>query len=389
MIPNGIRKDECTGCRACVLSCPTQCIEMCMDADGFLYPQYIDEEKCIQCDLCKNKCHILTDNFNVEQIKGYGFVSKNMELLRNSTSGGFFSLIAKYFIDAGGWVFGSVYDDKFNVITIGSNQFQDVKKMCGSKYVLNDTAHSYNEVKKKLNNNLPVLYCGVPCQIAGLKTYLGKDYEKLFLIDILCHGGPSARLFQTYLKWIENKYDKKVVSYVFRDKKYGRKTIGTIVFDDGEELTVMPSDDPYCSAFYQGKTYRKSCYQCKYACRKRVGDITIGDYWGAEKYHTEINMDNGFSAIIVNNHKGSWLLQLIIKDSILVNTTVERIANNNGILNHPTQYYIYRDEIYKSVCGGKFSFAANKYMYAEARWKTIIKKYIPNNLKIILRRVFK
>lgn len=389
-IPNGIKSDECTGCRACEHACPKNCIRMNNDPDGFQVPTMDNEEECIHCNICKTKCHIINDQFYNEEQSAYGLTNNNKNLLLWSTSGGAFSGIASEFLKKGGWVYGSVYDDDFRVVTTGINKMDQLKEMCGSKYVLNDTLDSYLEVKEKLEEGKKVLFCGVPCQVAGLKGFLGKDFENLYLIDLLCHGGPSPKLFRTYLDFIEKKFRRKIKSYTFRDKRYGWRTMGTITFEDGLEVKIIPSEDPYCSSFYSGKTYRASCYQCKYARKKRVGDITVGDFWGVENYYPDIDRSYGISAIIVNSQKGGELMKILSDNSSIWEISIEEIAaNNNETLNQPTTPYVNRDKIYGELRKKRFKKVANKYLYAEEKWKTEVKKLIPAKVKEIIRKAIK
>ena len=220
----GIEKDMCTGCRSCYYVCPKKCIEMKKDSEGFLFPD-VDYSECINCGKCISSCHIINDLFNEIGENAYGFVSKRDKLLQMSTSGAFFSTISEIFLKNDAYVFGSIYDKEFNVITVGTKNYDVVKQMYGSKYVYGDTLNSYPLVKELLESGNKVLFSGTPCQVAGLKRYLDKDYDDLFLIDILCHGGPSAELFKKYIVWLENKYKKRIKEYLLEIKNLAEEQL--------------------------------------------------------------------------------------------------------------------------------------------------------------------
>ena len=215
------KKVDCTGCRACEQICPVKCITMKEDKEGFIFP-YVDEEKCINCGLCKKKCPQINYKLEKRDSKVYAVKTKEKSISQNSTSAGIAYILGKYIIQNNGCVFGCTYNDVLEPIQIMVENEKDLEKLRGSKYVFSNTMHTYTQVKDVLEQQKKVLYVGTPCQIAGLKSFLGRDYEELLLVDIVCHGVPSAKIFKKYIEFLEKKYEKKVVNYEFRNKDKAR-----------------------------------------------------------------------------------------------------------------------------------------------------------------------
>ncbi|MBE5805386.1 MAG: (4Fe-4S)-binding protein [Clostridiales bacterium] len=305
------QKNICNGCGVCTLVCPKNCIKMVEDGEGFLYPE-IDESKCIKCNKCKRLC----GNFNnktEENEKAYLTINKSEEQLKSSSSGGMFYLLADYIIKKSGVVFGVTYNEKLEAIHDYSENIEDCKKFCGSKYVRSNLGNSYEMVKKFLDEDRYVLFTGTACQISGLKMYLSKNYEKLILCDILCHANPSPKVFKYYIKNLEIIKGKKVKNISFRSKENGwRNQTPIIEYVDGEK----EEENTYFTAFVREMINRPSCYSCKFASKRRITDFTIGDFWGYEKIMPEIDETNGISLLNVNSNKGNIIFEEL-KDKML------------------------------------------------------------------------
>lgn len=343
-------KYECTGCRMCEQICPKNAIKMEEDEEGFWHP-VINEELCINCGLCFKKC---PQRNNVERsIKNqtaYAAKLKNREILEESTSGGVFSALANAYINDGGKVYGAAFDNNFRVKHIGIDNVVDLNKLRGSKYVQSNTENTYAEVKNDLENNKKVLYSGTACQIAGLKNFLGKDYENLLTIDIVCHGVPSQKIFIKYKEYIEKKYNGKVQEFYFRNKeKKGWGLNLKIKLDNGKIIRRFAYVDPYYKAFINGDTYRECCYNCKYANSERVGDITLADYWGVASIHPEFYDGKGVSAIIVNTEKGMEAWNNVKENLEYIKTNLDSIKKYNSNLVEPTHRKDIRNYIYNDL----------------------------------------
>lgn len=352
-------KTKCCACGACKNICPKGAIAMKEDEYGFLYPQ-IDEKKCVQCGICKKVCAYQNGQVKNTPIKCYAAVNKNKVELMKSASGGIFVAVATSVLKEGGVVFGAALDFEdghAHPHHIAVREISQLYRLQGSKYVQSAIENTYEEAKKELNLGKKVLFSGTPCQIAGLYGYLRREYENLFTVDVICHGVPSAKMFDDFLQNETNKRNvKKIKEYIFRDKKRGWGMNGKIRFElkNGSEKTVyIPARlTSYNTFFLDGFNYRENCYSCKYANSKRPGDITLGDYWGIERENPELlknkeyDIENGISCIIVNSKNGMKIMQNIINLS-MYETQFEKIANKNGQLKYPSKRPAKREQIMK------------------------------------------
>ena len=379
------KKVDCTGCRACEQICPVKCITMKEDKEGFIFP-YVDEEKCINCGLCKKKCPQINYKLEKRDSKVYAVKTKEKSISQNSTSAGIAYILGKYIIQNNGCVFGCTYNDVLEPIQIMVENEKDLEKLRGSKYVFSNTMHTYTQVKDVLEQQKKVLYVGTPCQIAGLKSFLGRDYEELLLVDIVCHGVPSAKIFKKYIDFLEKKYEKKVVNYEFRNKDKARwgEFIAKVIFEDGTEKYIKADEDNYYSNFLKGTIYRECCYQCKYANTNRVGDITIGDFWGIEQVNEKFYSRDGVSLVLINSEKGKNFLKNLKESVIVSEQTIEQAVKRNGNLSKPTLRLEIRDNIYKGIDEENF---INKKLKIKGRLKNKIKRIIPKKVKNIIKKI--
>lgn len=344
-----INYKKCFSCRSCFLSCPKNAIEMIENQEGFFYPKVI-EDKCIDCGLCVKKCPSLND-VKKEDFEQYGLavISKDKETLLKSSSGAASAVIAKKIVSDGGVVFGVAYDENLFVHHISCKNESELEKIKGSKYVESFTGETFKEVESYLKNGQKVLYTGSPCQIAGLKKFLGKDYENLFTMDLICHGVPSRKLFAKYLDWLGNKYKGKIIYYGFRDKDVGGWSCGGKVKTKTKTKTLEAYLDLYYSAFLKSKSYRESCYSCPYARIQRIGDLTVGDFWGVEKFYPEIDKKNGVSCVLVNSEKGKALFEFVKESFEITPCKLEEVQKQNWNLNQPSKRPEVRDSFYKDI----------------------------------------
>ena len=207
-------------------------------------------------------------------------------------------------------------NDQLTVKHIRVDHEKDLHLLKGSKYVHSNMLAVYPQVLADLKNGCQVLFSGTPCQVAGLKGFLQKDYENLYTIDLICHGVPSQQLFSQYIAFEESKHKSKITTFKFRDKKQGWKLHGSMVLENGETVYFDPEESSYYQLFLNSYTYRENCYSCPYASDHRPGDVTIGDYWCVELVHPELMAENGgpiehekgVSCLIANNEKGQAIL---------------------------------------------------------------------------------
>ena len=298
------RPEECCGCTACSQVCPQYCITMEYDKEGFIYP-IIDEQTCIGCGKCKMVCPVLNHDGGRTPIKVLAQKNKNEKVRSTSSSGGVFYEVAKQFILERGIVYGCALDENMVAKHMKVDTLEGLESLKSSKYVQSDMGAIMSEVKANLQAGNRVLFSGTPCQTAGLRNYLGRDYENLFLIDVLCHGVPSPKLFADYLKVLSDKYGGVPVSVNFRNKQRGWKRLYMEVrFNNGKRYFIYSGYDRYESLFLNNMSLRPSCYECKFAKAERYGDITLGDFWGIGKKYPVWDDDKGISVVMLNTEKG-------------------------------------------------------------------------------------
>ena len=381
---------KCTGCRMCAQICPVKAIDMKENEDGFFEP-IINKEKCIKCGLCFKRCPQLNDAKIEEKIddpKVFAVKNKNVEEQKKSSSGGIFSVLARYVLENNGVVYGASFDEKFKLEHIRIDKKDDLYKLRGSKYLQSNTQNTFELAKKDLNNGVKVLYVGTPCQIAGLRNYLGKDYEDLLLVDLVCHGVPSQKLFDKYLTWLKKKNNSSIVEYEFRSKEKNSWGLNLKVkFESGKERCIPANLDPYYKAFLNGSTYRECCYNCKYAKIERVGDITIADYWGIEKEHPDFYDKNGVSAVIINTNSGFKVFENIKDEVEHIDTEIEKVKNRNNNLYKPTRRPNYRDIVYKDINDEKFCEKLTQKLKFKKNINDIIKNLVPKTFKRYIKKI--
>lgn len=356
------------------------------DSEGFLYPE-VDESICIECGICIKHCPILTDVSRCNIPKVYAAKYKDRGSTFKSTSGGLFIPIAKSVLSMGGVVFGCAYDENLVAKHIKVETEDELYRLQSSKYVQSDTRGIYKQVKTELENGKEVLFSGTGCQAAGLRSFLGKDYGNLLITDIVCHGVPSPKLFKNYIDYMGKKLGGTLTSYNFRSKEKR----GWDLYYKAENGQKSKSDygffDPYYSAFLYCKTYRESCYECKFANKNRVSDITLADYWGIQKFHPEFFDENGVSLVLVNTEKGKKYLEKIKDKLEIIESDYNKASVMNANLVHPSKRPSCRDSIYDGFDCGNFETYAKTKLAFKINPKTKIKKMIPLGVKKFLRKL--
>lgn len=339
--------DDCTGCGACIQLCSKHAISMVSNEEGFK-EVVIDNNKCVHCGLCEKRCPQNSSVLKNKPLKVYVVSNKNIEELKYSSSGGAFVVLSKFILNEGGCVFGAAYSEEFEVLHIGISAESDLFKLQGSKYVQSDTLFTFKEVKTILEKGRSVLYTGTPCQIAGLKTYLGKDYSNLYTIDLICHGVSSPLLFSKYLDFIKDQYGGDIKSFNFRDKIAGWG-LSLSFYIKNKRIFHFPNSDPYYYHFLLGDNYRESCYKCRYCTCGRVGDFTIGDFWGVKKEHPSFNYLMGASACLINTEKALALFGKIKGDINFQESSFIKVSRYNSNLLKPTIRLDSRNSFYQNI----------------------------------------
>lgn len=313
-------KKKCCGCSACAQRCPKHCIEMREDEEGFLYP-CIDALNCINCGLCEKICPIINIDMNGEFFpkKTYAAYNQDESERLQSSSGGVFSLLSRLVINHGGRVFGAQFTTDWQVEHTCISSISELHKLRGAKYVQSRIGNTYSETEQFLKDNVSVLFSGTPCQIAGLRSYLRKEYDNLITAEIICHGVPSPKVWRTYLQDLCRKKNiHKINQICFRDKVTGWKHYSFSVKYNkkGKEKKISEyyTQNLYARGFTNDLYLRPSCHSCPFKSLRSRADFTLGDFWGIQHVDPKIDDDKGITALLVNTEKGlSFLKDLDIQ----------------------------------------------------------------------------
>ena len=305
-----LEKQKCTGCEACCQICPENAITMEYNNEGFLYP-IVDHNKCTNCGLCSKICPEIGFTFdNSKNPKCYAMEAID-EIRKVSSSGGMFTILSNYVFEKGGYVCGVSFNNAWEVEHSIIDKEQDLDKLRGSKYVQSRKGTVFKKIKKLLNENKLVLFSGCPCEVAGLKKFLMKDYDNLILVDLLCGSVQPPKMWEKYIKE-DFKYDE-IINIKFRDKSsYGWSLQLNVYFKDGNAYKNSEKGDIFCASYSSKLIARLSCLKCKYANLPRPSDITIADFWNIDKYDNKIyhikQKSLGTSLVLSNNEKGDKII---------------------------------------------------------------------------------
>lgn len=351
MYLNTHNKSECCGCRSCEQVCSTNAISLFLDQEGFSYPE-INQDLCVNCGLCEKVCpisNVIANKYEKQTV--YAAWNKNEDILKLSSSGGVFSVIAEEVLSNMGVVYGAAFDKNMILSQHRVDNCDDLKILRGSKYLQSDTKDSFMQVKNDLNKGIYVYYTGTPCQIAGLKLFLNKDYDNLITSDLICHGVPSQKIFSTCIRNLEKKRKGKVIDYLFRDKKIaGWSCSSSSYINKAGKIKYVKYDynmEAYFNCFLYGHISRICCYSCPFARVERVGDITLADYWGIKKHHPEVNTKNGISLVLLNSPKGEATWNKCKSQVNFICSEIEYAFEKNYNLEHPTNFVEARNYSYQ------------------------------------------
>ncbi|MCI6997384.1 MAG: Coenzyme F420 hydrogenase/dehydrogenase, beta subunit C-terminal domain [Eubacterium sp.] len=342
-------KQDCCGCTACASACPKACITMTADSEGFQYP-VIDKEKCIDCHNCEKKCPVLgqekvvasPDLDKAEVIRRALAAAESLpeasvcflkdeKLRRQSTSGGMFTALAHYALELGGIVCGVILDDEQMVVHSFAENEAELAKMRRSKYVQSNQDGVYQSINEILKQGRLVLYTGTPCQVAGLKSYLGCEYENLITVDVFCHGVGSPLYWEKYLQYISQKMKSPIKEVCFREKTYGyNSACQAVYFQNGKSIHRGHDDDLYWTAFSKNYIYRPSCYACAFKSVNHVSDFTVGDFWNAGGLSEQFRAANGCSLVLCHSEKAIQILEAIRPSLETTPVELEEALNING-----------------------------------------------------------
>lgn len=370
---------DCCGCRACEQVCVHKALHFKEDNEGFLYP-VLDSSLCVDCGLCGKVCPLMNPE-KVQHEEGEAYAAQYLEPddLKTSSSGGGFIAIAKHILSKGGIVYGACYQGGPLVAHERVDVLENIERLKGSKYVQSDTLNTYKMVRADLKNGRLVYFTGTPCQVAGLKLYLRKDYANLLTSDLICHGTPSIRIFQNTVKHLEHSLDADLTDYSFRDKRvrgwscssscyYKRHVDGKVKY-----LNYSKDMEAYFNAFISGHLMRMNCYKCPFANRYRCGDVTLADFWGVRKRMPDFpGIHKGVSLLIANGVKGKQLMEELKSYFYIRPVSMEDAIATNANLKQPTPFVEDRKTSYELAFNDYPAFLKKYYKG----------NYFVNNLKV-------
>lgn len=341
-----LNMSKCCGCGACINICPQKALTYSNDKYGFTIPA-INLNLCIDCGKCLRICPE-TESEEYKPQLAYAAMNKNEKERFKASSGGIFGLVAKYVIQSSGVVYGAKMDQDFKVLHSSADNDVALNDLLKSKYVQSFMGETYSHILNDLKSGKKVLFSGTPCQVAAVRKMIPLKYmDNLFLIDIVCHGVPSQRFFDSYLEYLPDR-EGKVNFYQFRAKRAVDNGMNCF-FSYGTErrhkrIKNWP-EDTFNYLYMKSYIYRDSCYQCKFAKENRPGDITLCDYWNWTEYHNEFPAGSTVSAILINTDKGNTLFEAVKDDLYVVDTKIDDIKRHNGCLVQPSEKPQIRDQL--------------------------------------------
>lgn len=379
--------ESCTGCGACAAICPQKCISMQIDESGFYFPQ-CEANKCIQCGLCEKICPVLHPQSVSNTNRAFAAYTKNDKLRWESSSGGVFSELALHVIKKGGAVFGAAYDDKYRVVHICVENEENLCKLRGAKYAQSDISDCISQVKEHLCRQQIVLFAGTPCQVAGLKAVLRKHYPNLITVDFVCHGVPSALVWQKYVLYRACQDNNgKVPDHInLRSKITGWSRYHySNVYDygDNRKYSVINSSDLYMKLFIGDYINRLSCTDCHFKGYGRVSDITLGDFWGIWDLIPEMDDNKGTSLIVIHSASGQQIMNNIADKLQLCEVTLEQASAQNPSLLKSSPASEDRTYILRACVEGNFNEILNVLSRKPKRRKKFLKKIYRKTLNFI------
>ena len=385
-MPNLPEKINCCGCQACAQKCPQHCITMRADNEGFLYP-HVDESRCVHCGLCEKVCPIRNKPQTFAPLAAYGARHKNAQVKQNSSSGGIFTALAQEIFKKGGVVFGAAFDKNWNVFHTYAENAADLDVLCRSKYVQSDVRQAYQQAKSFLDSGRAVLFSGTPCQLAGLRNFLGKPYDNLLTVGIICHAAPSPAVWQNFLH--ENFDLSSLKAINFRDKQLAwthfylsflcanglrahgtQKRISEVLLARCKTTASTVFRNAYLQAFLRELINRPSCHACQFkGISTQLADITLGDLWGSwPQIITKEDLRLGVSGVLVNTEKGKTFFQKIAPHISAAPISMEHLAKTNSALTKSTKPHPKRAEFFARFENGNTTRLIHTYLGLRPTW---------------------
>lgn len=374
-----IQKQECSGCGACAQVCPRSCIRMKPDKEGFLYPD-LDSEACIRCGKCVRVCPVKNVNTHAALVS-CAAVNQNAEMLKNSSSGAIFPLLAQTWIREGGYVCGAEMMEDLTVKHTVTNTLDGLKRMQGSKYVQSDASGVYGEMKDLLDAGKKVMFVGTPCQASAVRNLFARNLEQMLLVDLICHGVPSQEFFRRH---VNRTYPNRIGKVSFRDKTPCESSCFRLTVRSAASTRhIQPNRDAYYNLFLKSASYRESCYGCRYAQAERVGDITIGDCstrgtYSCFPYAAVVN------TVLLSTPTGQRFWDKVKSDVLYCELDLPAEAKRNHQLREPSKRPEIRDVVYQDFQNLPKKAFEKKYTYRlplPQTAKRTVKNMVPLKVK--------
>lgn len=352
-----LKTNQCTGCSLCESICQTEAISMTMDQEGFWYPS-IDDDKCLNCNRCTKVCPVLQESDFLEQnrdsVKVYAAWSLDKGIRFNSTSGGIFSELALSILANGGYVSGAAYDKNYSVKHCIIDQKNELEMIRQSKYVQSNMKWIYKDIGRLLKQGESLMFCGTPCQCQGVLHYckeLGIDVSKLYLIDFICRGSNSPKVYEMFLKELEEKYQSSISKVWFKNKTYGWNRFSTkIEFENDTCYLKDRYHDVFIRGYIEENLYiRPSCTECRFKGFQRSADITLGDFWGVQLDELHLESDGGTSMVMLHTEKGKKLWSVISDRVYSAVKTLEEVISGNVCFMDSVKPGIHRKEFMRDL----------------------------------------
>ena len=392
---------ECSSCGACANICPHNAISMELDKEGFYRPT-IDTSKCVKCGLCERTCpwtNIVTNpNLASSTPQTIAAFAKDDSIRLESSSGGIFTVLAQKILNEGGIVAGvaQIKPTRFGHIIIDNKT--DLSKLRGSKYVQADVGFVYREIRTHLKSGRKVLFSGTPCQIAALYAVLGSkaNTPNLYTVDIVCHGTPSVKVFEKYVEEIETENSAYASSTIFRNKQKGWRLFSmttslNTISGDHFHFSKTLNKDKFLQFFLKNICLNTSCADCHYAKLPRIADITLGDFWGIEKFHPKMDDNKGTSMVLLNTEHGKVLFTQVVSSIILIESKLEFAVTGNPCIVRSSKPHPKRNDFFEFLNQNSLEELAKKYKIKQPFYKTFFSTIIItlwNLYQRTLRKIF-
>lgn len=376
-------KKNCCGCGACAAVCHLNCITMEKDEEGFLYP-HREESACVHCGMCDKVCPMQREaaekKFDTE---AYVLYRSDENKRRQGSSGGVFSALAAAMLESGAAVGGvAMDDDAYGASWLLADDATKLEALYGSKYIQADICQAYRELRALVSQGKGALVSGTPCQIEALKKYPGLNTEKLFFVDVVCHGAPSPQVFRKYVEEQEKKEQSKVTSVFFRDKHLGWRNFSLkLKFENDKESSQSQRGNSFMKLFLRDRILRPSCYYCQFRNLNYSGDVTLADCWGVRGLCQDLDDDKGLSLVLVNTERGQEMITELMEKRVLLGRKMLLSQAVKANANLTTQPALTRE---RSACFADMDRCTMEELaekYAKVSWKDRLKGKIKNVLR--------